>query len=166
MSSRSAQSSPMTCRAAPQHGQDLSSGSMTIFSRGRWTGSAPRLTERLSLRDAFSVASTISSCDRASAIACPVSSHPQAELIGIELLAFCGRTACAAVGAASPTASHWRPEPAPVHIPGRELPPPLKHQRFEQFEVVINRIGVRNHAGNAIHDLRPDTSKKCRVRSY
>src|SRR3954471_24657797 len=49
-SSRDERSSPITCIAPPQQRQAVSSGSMTISTRGRCSGSEPRPARRVSVR--------------------------------------------------------------------------------------------------------------------
>src|SRR3954468_5541253 len=49
-SSRDERSSPITCIAPPQHRQAVVSGSMTISTRGRCSGSEPRPGPRVSAR--------------------------------------------------------------------------------------------------------------------
>ena len=73
-SSRDERSSPITCIALPQHRQAVFSGSMTISTRGRCSGSEPRPARRVSARARFSAGSAFSCWASVSATACSTSS--------------------------------------------------------------------------------------------
>jgi hypothetical protein len=73
-SSRCERSSPITCIVPPQHGQAVSSGSMTTSTRGRCSGSGPRPARRFSERASRSAGSAFSCSASPAAIAC--SRHP------------------------------------------------------------------------------------------
>jgi hypothetical protein len=78
-SSRSETSSSMRCLRPPQHGQVLSSMSMTTSSRGRCGGSAPRLICRLRAAAGFAGASpSFSAAASAAASVCSKSSSASA----------------------------------------------------------------------------------------
>ena len=73
-SSRDERSSPITCIAPPQHRQAVFSGSMTISTRGRCSGSEPRPARRVSARARLNAGSAFSCWASVSAIACSTSS--------------------------------------------------------------------------------------------
>ena len=78
-SSRSATSSPIRCLRPPQHAQVLSATSMTISSRGRCSGNAPRLICRLRAAAGFTGgASSFSAAASAAASICSTSSSASA----------------------------------------------------------------------------------------
>ena len=111
------------CMAPPQQGQAVLSGSMTISSRGRWAGSAPRLTERGFFGDACSVA--LRSPLRRPFRRSPARSPPwRGSADRDRAFRICGRTAPAAADAASPKAAYWRPARGPVRRPSPPLVPP------------------------------------------
>src|SRR6185437_2617866 len=66
-SSRCERSSPITCIVPPQHGQAVSSGSTTISTRGRCSGSGPRPARRLCER-VWRSAGTAFSCSAAQSV--------------------------------------------------------------------------------------------------
>ncbi len=93
--SRGERSSPITCVAPPPHGQAVSSGVMTISTRGRWSGSRPRPARRLSARAFRSLGSAFSGSASPWATACSRSSSAR---LNCRDRAFpsAGRTVCAA----------------------------------------------------------------------
>ena len=84
-SSRCERSSPITCIAPPQHGQAVSSGSTTISTRGRCSGSGPRPARRFSERALRSAGSAFSCSASALGDRLFEIFQSQVELVGIEL---------------------------------------------------------------------------------